>query len=152
MKQDFGTDGKALELWNKLQKVHQEIYRDIQKNFQDKGITASQFEVLIELSKHKQLPMWKISDLLAVTGGNVTGLIDRLENKGFVVRIRSEKDRRIILAKITRKGEEIFENTIHNFTESLKSNLCTLEISEFKELDSILEKLCNNFTKEEKPV
>ena len=81
---------RAVDIWKHLQKVNQLIYRELQKNFYDKGITTAQFDLLVALKKHKSLPMRKISELLSVTGGNVTGLIDRLEKKGLVERERSE--------------------------------------------------------------
>jgi DNA-binding MarR family transcriptional regulator len=43
-----------------------------------------------------------------VTNGNVTGLVERLESEGFVVRETPDGDRRVTVARLTRKGEEVF--------------------------------------------
>ena len=45
-------------------------------------------------------------------------LVDRLENKGFITRIRSSKDRREVLVKLTPRGEHILaELTVHTSAE-----------------------------------
>ncbi len=43
-----------------------------------------------------------------VTNGNVTGLVERLETDGFVARETPDGDRRVTVAKLTPKGEELF--------------------------------------------
>ncbi|MCE1247776.1 MAG: MarR family transcriptional regulator [Firmicutes bacterium] len=131
----------AVEAWHLLQKVHQIIYKELQRNFYDKGITTAQFEVLLELKKHRELPMWKIGDLLSVTGGNVTGLIDRLEKKGLVARERSEKDRRIIMARITNQGDRLFKNVSGEFEQKLNNTLSGLGNGELNKFNLLLEKL-----------
>lgn len=131
----------AVEAWQLLQKVHQVIYRELQKDFTNKGLTTAQFEVLMKLMQHRKLPMWKIGSLLSVTGGNVTGLIDRLEKKGLVIRERSEKDRRIIMARITSQGDKIFRHVSGGFEQKLRNTLSGLEKNELNEFNVILGKL-----------
>lgn len=131
----------AVEAWQLLQKVHQVIYRELQKDFTHKGLTTAQFEVLMKLIQYRKLPMWKIGSLLSVTGENVTGLIDRLEKKGLVARERSEKDRRIIMARITPQGDRIFKNVCGGFEQKLRNTLSGLENSELNKFNSILDKL-----------
>jgi DNA-binding MarR family transcriptional regulator len=43
-----------------------------------------------------------------VTNGNVTGLVERLETDGLVLRETPDGDRRVTVAKLTKKGDEIF--------------------------------------------
>lgn len=133
--------GDAVEAWHRLQRVYQLIYRELQKRFADKGITTAQFEVLMELMKYRELPMCRIGDLLSVTGGNVTGLIDRLEKKGLVERTRSEKDRRIVMARITRKGDRVFRRVSGEFEEHIETTLSGLANGDLTDLNQMLEKL-----------
>jgi DNA-binding MarR family transcriptional regulator len=43
-----------------------------------------------------------------VTNGNVTGLVERLETDGLVLRVTPDGDRRVTVAKLTKRGEELF--------------------------------------------
>lgn len=141
LKETRGYQLNAADTWNKIQRVHQIIQRKLQKNFYNKDITAAQFEVLMELIKHRELPMWRIGDLLSVTGGNVTGLIDRLEKKGYVERTRSKNDRRIIMAKITKKGDQIFKKVNSEFESQIEETMSGLGSHELYQFNGILEKL-----------
>lgn len=141
MKIEDCTKKQAINSWTLLQKVHQVIHRELQKNFFDKGITPAQFEVLLELNRFKVLPMCRISELMAVTGGNITGLIDRLEKKDLVVRERSDKDRRVIYSRITEEGEKLFQKVFGEFEQNLLCILSALEDSELEKFEEILLKL-----------
>jgi DNA-binding MarR family transcriptional regulator len=67
----------------------------------------------------------------------MTGLIDRLERSGFVLRKANPKDRRLSHIHITRKG--ITEATgakvvIHGVNEAIKMNFPKEEIESFKKI------------------
>jgi DNA-binding MarR family transcriptional regulator len=76
---------------------------------QSTGLTLAALNVLIILRKHGEAgcPLNALSHLLVVTRANITGLIDSLVRKGLVTRTEHPKDRRVILARITKKGEDL---------------------------------------------
>lgn len=69
------------------------------------GISPQQFNILRVLrTEGDWLPMHTINELLINKSPNITRLVDKLLSKELVERNRSEKDRRIVYAKITEKG------------------------------------------------
>jgi DNA-binding MarR family transcriptional regulator len=73
------------------------------------GLTLPGLNVLTILQRHKDsgCALNGLSDLLIVSRANITGLIDSLSRKGLVTREEHPQDRRVVLARITRKGEEL---------------------------------------------
>ena len=69
-------------------------------------LTFARYEVLMLLSftKEGQLPMSKLGARLQVHPASVTSAVDRLERDGYVSRERGERDRRLVLARITPAG------------------------------------------------
>lgn len=65
----------------------------------------------------------EIADNLRVAVSTVTGLVDKLEAKGLVSRVRSDKDRRIINIALTPRGEEIHKFLIAEFEKLCRSML-----------------------------
>ena len=59
------------------------------------------------LDRHGQLPMSRIAELLDVSDSNATGLIDRMEERGFVERVRHPDDRRVVLVRVSDRGRQI---------------------------------------------
>lgn len=52
-------------------------------------------------------PMGEIAKILACDSSNMTGITDRLEERGYVRREAAEKDRRVKLLVLTEKGERV---------------------------------------------
>jgi DNA-binding MarR family transcriptional regulator len=71
--------------------------------------------------REKPLSMSEIADKMNHSTAAATGLVDRLENLGYVQRAHAATDRRKVLVKITRKGralvERIRQDIITNLTE-----------------------------------
>ena len=69
------------------------------------GLTPSQYNVLrILRGEGKPLPILEIASRTITVVPGITGLIDRLEQAGFVNRLRCEKDRRVIYVALTDQG------------------------------------------------
>lgn len=105
-------EGKKLELrlWLRLlsttRLISQEIRRRLRSEF---NATLPQFDVLSQLFRQEEgLRLGELSQLTMVTNGNITALVERLENDGMLVRERLGQDRRVTIARLTPRGREIF--------------------------------------------
>jgi len=72
------------------------------------GLTLPQFDYLAQLEREQNrgLTLSEIANRLMVTGGNVTGLTDRLQNDGLVYREPDPSDRRSLRVFMTKAGEK----------------------------------------------
>ena len=73
------------------------------------GISMTQLHVMHLLDRHGEMPMSRLAEMLDVSLSNATGLIDRVEERGFVERIRVPSDRRIVLVRITPAGRQMLD-------------------------------------------
>jgi len=67
-------------------------------------ISSTNFHILSMLDRHGEMAMGRLADKLDVSLSNASGLIDRLEDRGFVERIRVPDDRRIVIVRATDLG------------------------------------------------
>ena len=74
------------------------------------GISMMQMHVMHLLDRHGELPMSRLADMLDVSVSAATGLIDRIEERGFVERIRVPSDRRVVLVRITPVGHQLLDD------------------------------------------
>src|SRR6478736_519429 len=74
------------------------------------GISMSQLHVMHLLDRHGELAMSRLADMLDVSLSAATGLVDRVEERGFVERIRVPEDRRIVLVRITPAGRQMLDD------------------------------------------
>ncbi len=110
------------------------------KLFADEGITDSQFLALVLLANNGPMLMRKMSDEMLVTPANVTGIMDRLEEKRLVRRTPGKGDRRATVIEITPDGKSLYERVAIKKAEMLQKALATFTKDELMTLHSLLER------------
>ncbi len=105
-----GRAKKATRLWLRLLTASRTIEDEIGRRFRlEYGISLARFDLMAVLHRHDDgLTMSEVGRHLRVSGGNVTGLVDRLEKEGLVERQQHPSDRRSILVSLTKRGHDIF--------------------------------------------
>jgi DNA-binding MarR family transcriptional regulator len=101
---------QALKLWLRLltctNKIETEIRNRLRAGF---DTTLPRFDLMAQLERRPQgLKMSELSQRLMVTGGNITGITDQLEQEGLVVRSSDPGDRRAYTVKLTVAGRRLF--------------------------------------------
>src|ERR1700742_600100 len=71
------------------------------------GLTGSQLLVLKMLEPRGQVSLSELSERIRAKNSTVTGIIDRMERDGGVVRRRSGEDRRVVYIELTSKGKKL---------------------------------------------
>lgn len=74
----------------------------------ESGLTPPQFMVLSAIAEMGNVAISNIANTVNLTQATVTTIIDRLEDKKLVARIRSEQDKRIVHATLTDAGRKKF--------------------------------------------
>ena len=73
------------------------------------GVSMTHMHVMWLLEHHGDLPMSRMAELLDVSFSNATGIVDRMEERGLVERVRVPDDRRVVLVRIASKGIQALE-------------------------------------------
>src|SRR5690348_3362361 len=105
------------------------------------GLTPSQYNVLrILRGEDRPLPVLEIAGRTITVVPGITGLIDRLEQAGFVSRLRCEKDRRVIYVALTDHATTTLADIDEPLLALNRKLLGHLSQAELKELIRLLEK------------
>ncbi|WP_122073924.1 MarR family winged helix-turn-helix transcriptional regulator [Pseudophaeobacter sp. EL27] len=99
-----------LRLWLRLLKATRSVESALRENLrQEFQTTLPRFDVMAALSQHGQgLKMSELSNVLKVSNGNVTGIVERLVEDGHVLREKVPGDRRASRVRLTPEGEAEF--------------------------------------------
>jgi DNA-binding MarR family transcriptional regulator len=73
------------------------------------GISMAQLHVMNLLERHGEMPMSRLAEMIDVSDSNATGLIDRVEERGFVERNRVATDRRMVVVRLTPAGLQMLD-------------------------------------------
>ncbi len=105
------------------------------------GLTPPQFYVLATIGYAGSLPFGEIGAKMMVTVSNLTGIVDRLEEKKLVLRKRDETDRRVVHVTLTEKGTKLYQTTIPLFEKSISEIFSSLDLPRQKKLSALLRNL-----------
>ena len=83
-----------------------EIYSAV--HIRSLGLTPPQFDIVATLGNTPGMSPKELGEKTLITKGTLTGVVDRLADKGLVRRIASPSDGRGQIVQLTRQGEKLF--------------------------------------------
>ena len=103
-------DHLALRLWLRLLSCTNRVEAPLRTRLRERfGGSLPRFDLMAQLDRHPAgLKMRELSQRLMVTGGNVTGLTDRLVAERLVERTEDPDDRRAFTVRLTPEGRRQF--------------------------------------------
>jgi len=103
-----GNKEKLIESTLELgDKAFRELFPFMPKEWLEMDLTAGQLRALLLLYTNGPTRMSDISASLRVSMATATGVIDRMVERGIVVRESDPNDRRIVRCRMSREGEEL---------------------------------------------
>jgi DNA-binding MarR family transcriptional regulator len=121
-------------LYTESRRITKEVARRVE-------LTGPQLTVLKVLEGVGDLSLSELSERIRAQNSTVTGIIDRMEREGLVVRARSTEDRRVVNIRLTEKGATIAREIAVEPMEVFRSALESLSGAEMQELLRILTKI-----------
>ncbi len=102
---------QSLKLWLRMLSTTVMIENEIRNRLRAEfDITLPRFDLMAQLERHPDgLRMGELSKRMMVTGGNITGITDQLEQEGLVMRVTDKQDRRAYSVKFTPAGRKAFK-------------------------------------------
>ncbi len=104
-------------------------------------ISLQQYNIMrILRGSGDKMSMQKVKERMIDKSPNATRLTDKLVDKGYIKRTRSEEDRRVVFVKITILGLRVLED-LDEPTDKLTTAYDTLTNEEAEQLSNLLDKL-----------
>ena len=134
---------------SKIGKIREKANKFIITRLEEEGITGivpSHGDIMAVLFKYEKCTMKEIGEKINRTKATITVLVDKLISLGLIKKEKSPNDNRVTFVSLTEKGKQfkpIFETISKEINNILYNNL-TKEESET--LETLLEKVFNNFT------
>lgn len=130
-----------LRVFQALRKIIRAIELHSRKLASDYQITGPQLVCLLALQEEAPLTVKRLAQSAYLSPSTVVGIVDRLEEKDLVQRIRSTTDRRSVKISVTEKGQQLLSNAPSPIQESLARALQHLPELEKVSIALALEKV-----------
>jgi DNA-binding MarR family transcriptional regulator len=104
-------------------------------------LSLTQFRVLFHLNADGPYKATELADKVQVTSGAVTGIADRMIERGWIERERDGIDRRVVLLRITPAGRQLLESLLESQQETIAAFFKGLPHEDIEHLKRIFTKL-----------
>jgi DNA-binding MarR family transcriptional regulator len=151
-----GTSPKTrlpLQVHLRLARCRNLMMREMRRSVERWDLTMPQFDVLAELARAPEqgFTFVELSRLLLVTSGNLTGIIDRLEEYGLVKREAELTDRRVTRMRLTPLGRRRIEEILPQHAADVSQVLSVMPRERLALLNDLLGELRDALRTQEKP-
>jgi DNA-binding MarR family transcriptional regulator len=82
------------------------------------------------------MPMRRLAEVLNVSDSNATGLVDRMEERGLIERLRVPEDRRVVRVRITDDGVRILDENDALSDDLMRTVLARLDADQLATIAS----------------
>ena len=132
-----------MDIYESLNSILVTLFNDIM-NIEEKALITDEFSDITVTDMHiieaigikEPRTMGTISKALGVTMGTLTVGINGLVKKGYVIRTRSEEDRRVVYASLTPKGNAAYTHHMRfHITDDLSEDEAAVLIKTFTRLE-----------------
>ena len=124
-----------------IRKIIQAIDLNSKKLVKQVGLTGPQLVILQEISRLGTVSVGEVAKNVSLSQGTVTGILERMEKRGVVVRQRSNQDKRRVMVRITESGNKILSNAPPIIQERFLGKFSQLEGWEKTMILSALQRL-----------
>jgi len=149
---DRQNPDRSVRVWFRLIRLEARMQAAVGDRLREIGVSIPQCDVLTTLTEQEGVSQQELAKRLYVTKGNISGLIDRLEEAGLVERRSTEVDRRQHSLYLTGAGRETAERAIAVQHRWIASTLGRMTDADLGALEAQLITLRDIVRERERPV
>ncbi len=94
--------------------------------YKGQDVPDAQIKLMLHLAIHGPQTMSEVADGLEVTTPAITGLVDKLEKRGLVERVRDSQDRRVVRVRLAPRAQQLAETHLTERRRQMRLVLATL--------------------------
>ncbi len=141
----FGVDdpavAEAVRAYVKLLRATRAVVARIEPLLARAGLTPTQLGVLEALLHKGSLSHRELGRKVLTSAGNMTDVVDKLQARGLVRRIRVPGDRRQVAVELTEAGGGLIEELFPRHAADIAGAMAGLDAAELRMLDGLLRRL-----------
>ncbi len=122
----------------------QALLKNIDAEMQTLDLTGMQWGPLLLIAKGSCHTVAGCARASYSDSGAMTRMLDRLESKGLLCRVRSEEDRRVVNLELTRAGQDISKQIPAHLVKVLNKHLQGFSKAEFDLFKNMLRRFTEN--------
>ena len=140
---DAAPGKERLRFWYRAYGAVTAVEREISARLRERfGVTLARFDLMAHLfAAPEGLTMGELTRRLLVSGGNTTGLVERLRREGLAEREVDALDRRIYRVRLTARGRALFDEMAEEHEAWVNQIFEGLDPAEIRQATALVDRL-----------
>jgi DNA-binding MarR family transcriptional regulator len=139
------------DIFDNLRRVYQVINEQSKKAKKKTGITGPQLWAIKMIAESSPVQVSELAHKMYLHPATVVGILNRLEKKGLILRVRTREDRRIVDVNLTQEGKSLVVRAPEVAQGLLAAGLEVLPASRLMDIASSLDELVQILGAQELP-
>ena len=137
---DAGVE-EAIRAYVKLMRASRSVVGRVEPLVGAEGLTLTQLGVLEGILHKGPMTHRELGRKVLTSAGNMTDVVDKLEGRGLVRRVRAAADRRQVRVELTEAGRALIEDLFPRHARDIARAMAGLQRAELTQLGTLLRKL-----------
>ncbi|MEK5477975.1 MarR family transcriptional regulator [Paenibacillus sp. FSL R5-0407] len=131
----------GLLVWFRLSRIYNRSLRASNQHLKQWNLSVAQFDALVQIGSHQRLTQQELADKLLVSKGNITQLLTKMEELGWIAREQEWKKKWLSLTEL---GWELYHEAVPLQEQYQASQFAGLNQEEKLQLLGLLRKIQRN--------
>ncbi len=115
------------------------------KHIKNMGLTMTQFDVIATLGNQPPMTCKELGEKTLILKGTMTGVLERLEQKGLIAKIPNAEDGRSYRIGLTKAGERLFKKAFPDHVQYLEQGFAKCNMKELDQTTAALDRIRSLF-------
>ena len=134
---------RGFETWLQVGRTNLKVHRALNLLLGQLDLSLAQHEILVTIRQHSGLTQRELSEHLLLIKSNATALLQKLEIRGLVCRTPDTEDSRIKRLSLTRKGNELVQQSYARQTQVINAMVSILTDDQLELTADIMSRVGN---------
>ena len=121
-----------------LFKAYQSLNKNVKDSLSDTKLSVNEFTVMEALYTKKELSTQEIIDKILIPNSSLTYVLDTLQKRNFIERVRDKQDKRRQLITLTQAGSDLFKDIYQQHYSHMREIFDELTIDQEQQLQDLL--------------
>ncbi len=121
-----------------LFKAYQSLNKNVKDSLNHTQLSVNEFTVMEALYTKKELSTQQIIDKILIPNSSLTYVLDTLQKRKYIKRVRDNHDKRRQLITLSKEGEELFKDIYQQHYSHMKEIFDELTIDQQQQLEHYL--------------
>ncbi|SFA89159.1 MarR family winged helix-turn-helix transcriptional regulator [Clostridium frigidicarnis] len=127
---------ESFEIAMLIKEVYSSTMNIVSNSLKDSGLTHQQIMIIKLVAHNKEVNLSRLCEEMSLSKGTVSGIVQRLEDIGYIEKVKYENDKRNTYVRFSKRGLEFaneFRNKINESFDKIFENFTEEEVKEVKE-------------------